>query len=267
MNQNEQLHKTLVEILDFAKEICEEHKLTYFLVYGTALGARRHSGFIPWDDDVDIALPRKDYEQFLRLVAEKKDSSYTVQNEDNEENYFLTFAKVRKKNTVFIESILEAEYKDNGIYIDIFPLDFVENPNSVGFKLRRGMFDYLKHILKFSTCRKLYKTKYSPLRYALEHILALPAFVFSNKSLLKMANRFIHSTQEAAYVGQYDQTSVEAIMPYDYYFPAAQATFEGKEYSVPAKLDKYLEHSYGSDFMELPPVEKRVTHNPVKLIF
>ncbi|MTV96948.1 LicD family protein, partial [Streptococcus pneumoniae] len=64
---NKQLHETLIEILDFVKEICEKHELTYFLIYGTALGAKRHCGFIPWDDDVDINIPRESYDKLFSL--------------------------------------------------------------------------------------------------------------------------------------------------------------------------------------------------------
>ncbi|HGR9825979.1 TPA: phosphorylcholine transferase LicD, partial [Streptococcus pneumoniae] len=140
---NKQLHETLIEILDFVKEICEKHELTYFLVFGTALGAKRHCGFIPWDDDVDIALPREHYNIFIDALSETDQSIFSLQNEDNEPNYFLPFAKLRKNNTIFIEKILDVEYENNGIYIDIFPLDFVENPDSFNFKIRRTTFNYI----------------------------------------------------------------------------------------------------------------------------
>ena len=81
----ERLHSTLIEILDFVYGVCEEHGLTCMLVYGTALGAHRHDGFIPWDDDVDVAMPRDDYNKFLQIMAEKQDERFELQNEDNED--------------------------------------------------------------------------------------------------------------------------------------------------------------------------------------
>ncbi|HGL7717046.1 TPA: phosphorylcholine transferase LicD [Streptococcus pneumoniae] len=265
---NKQLHETLIEILDFVKEICEKHELTYFLVFGTALGAKRHCGFIPWDDDVDIALPREHYNIFIDALSETDQSIFSLQNEDNEPNYFLPFAKLRKNNTIFIEKILDVEYENNGIYIDIFPLDFVENLDSFNFKIRRTTFNYIKHILKFSSCRSFYKNKYSNVRYLIENIMSIPTLFFSNRRLLFLANSLISSTTKADFIGQYDQKSNKrAIMPSNYYFPPRSAVFEGKTYSVPAKLEDYLKCFYGSDYMELPPIEKRVTHQPITLRF
>ena len=93
----EKLHGVLVEILDFVYSVCEEHGLLCFLVYGTALGAYRHHGFIPWDDDMDVAMPREDYTKFLQIMKQEGHDKYEIQDEDNEDFYFLSFAKVRKK--------------------------------------------------------------------------------------------------------------------------------------------------------------------------
>lgn len=98
-----QLHKTLVEILDYVVKICEENGLQYFVAYGSALGAYRHEGFIPWDDDIDIVLPRKDYEKLAKILKESNNEKYFYQDETNEKNYFLLFAKVRKNGTKFVE--------------------------------------------------------------------------------------------------------------------------------------------------------------------
>lgn len=264
---NQRLHETLIEILNFVKEICETNDLTYFLVYGTALGAKRHNGFIPWDDDIDIALPRDDYNKLIAIIQKNNSSKYSIQNEENEPKYFLTFAKVRKNNTLFIENILEVEYENNGIYIDIFPLDYVAKPTSVTFKLRRAAFDYIKHILEFTSCKTLYKEKYGIVRFLIESIISIPTFFLSNRSLLSFANWLVSSSEEATYIGQYDQSGKAAIMPSSYYFPPRLARFEGEIYNVPAKIEEYLECSYGKDYMSLPPVEKRTTHQPVKLEF
>ena len=86
----DKLHFVLVEILDYFVSICEKNNLRYFLVYGTALGAYRHKGFIPWDDDLDVAMPRKDYQKFLEIMQHTNDD-YILQNEGNENNWFLSF--------------------------------------------------------------------------------------------------------------------------------------------------------------------------------
>lgn len=105
-NYLEKLHVTLVEILDYVCKICEENNLQYFLVYGNALGAYRHQGFIPWDDDIDIALPRNDYEKLINILKQTDSKKYSYQNEINEKNYFLIFSKIRKNETIFIERVV-----------------------------------------------------------------------------------------------------------------------------------------------------------------
>lgn len=97
----DKLHNSLVEILDYVVDICEKNDFSYCLLYGTALGAYRHKGFIPWDDDLDIGMPREDYTKFIKYLQDNPSPEFSLQNEDNENNWFLTFSKVRKNNTVF----------------------------------------------------------------------------------------------------------------------------------------------------------------------
>lgn len=266
----EKLHSTLVEILDYVYGVCEEHGLTCLLVYGTALGAYRHDGFIPWDDDVDVAMPRDDYNKFLQIMKEKKDDLFELQNEDNEKNYFLGFAKVRKKNTVFIESIAEKLYQNNGIYIDIFPLEYVENPNTVGYKLKQILIEYLLHILRVSACKELYKQKKGRLGYCLEWLISLPAMIIPRKKLVKMLNAAMAGKtprEKANYLAQYDTARSGQVMPYSTYLPAKKHIYEGKYYNIPNEIEAYLTRIYGDTFMELPPEEKRHTHEPIELKF
>ena len=123
----EKTHNLLKEILDFVCDLCDKNGFTYFLTSGTALGARRHKGFIPWDDDVDISMPRNDFEKLLQYMQEHKKECepYHLQYVHNEKNYFLLFAKVRKSGTLFREAIVDGLYEDNGFFIDIFPMEYV----------------------------------------------------------------------------------------------------------------------------------------------
>lgn len=120
-----ELRKVEVEILKEIHKICTENDLQYYLCGGTLLGAVRHKGFIPWDDDIDIVMPRDDYNKFITLCLNGKlDKQYILQNTDTEPEYHLPFTKIRKKHTFFDEEGVRKLKIHKGIFVDIFPLDY-----------------------------------------------------------------------------------------------------------------------------------------------
>lgn len=265
----EKLHVTLIEILDYVVSVCEKHNLQYCLVYGSALGAYRHKGFIPWDDDMDMAMPRDDYEKFLSIMKHQVNDKFSIQTEETEDNYFLPFAKVRKNGTIFIESIAEEKYKNNGIYIDVFPLDLVESPERIGYKLKRNLINYLKHVLKIKACPKLYKEKEGQFIFCLDCVISFLGWMLSNKKILEILKNLMVSDInfiDADYIAQYDSSTV-AVMRKSVYFPLKISEFEGKLYYVPGAIEDYLRQQYGDDYMEFPPINQRETHKPIQLKF
>ncbi|MCI9572690.1 MAG: LicD family protein [Lachnospiraceae bacterium] len=266
----EKLHVTLIEILDYVVSLCEKHNIQYCLIYGSALGAYRHKGFIPWDDDMDIAMPRDDYEKFISIMKCQTDAQFSIQSEETEDSYFLTFAKVRKRGTIFVESIAEKKYKNNGIYIDIFPLDLVKNSEGVSYKLKRKIINYLKHVLKLKACPKLYRQKEGGIKFCLDCALSFPWWLLPNKDILKILKKLMVADidyKDANYIAQYDESSTAAVMEKGIYFPLKKCEFEGKTYYIPGGIEYYLMQQYGNDYMELPPLDKRVTHKPIQLKF
>ncbi len=123
MNDLRQLQLTELEILRFFDRLCRENQLKYYIVAGTLLGAVRHGGFIPWDDDIDVAMPRADFERFQTLMTSGDYSPYFYQCRATEPNYAFGFSKLRLKGTAVCESYLENVQMEKGVYIDIFPLD------------------------------------------------------------------------------------------------------------------------------------------------
>ena len=97
------VHEIELELLNEFVRICDKHNLTYFLVGGTLLGAVRHSGFIPWDDDIDVGMPRVDYDKFINIAKNELKNDYLLDSVETDKNYFLPFAKILKRNTLFIE--------------------------------------------------------------------------------------------------------------------------------------------------------------------
>lgn len=264
------LHETLVEILDYIVAVCEENNLTYMLLYGTLLGAHRHGGFIPWDDDLDIAMPRDDYEKLIKILNKKKSDLYELQYEENEKKYYLQFIKIRKKGTAFIEEIAKGMYEKNGIFIDIIPLDFAKDKNSFSHKIRLMTTTYLKHILRYSSYKGAYKGKRGTLGNVLETIICIPAYILPKKFILKSLNKLCKGKckrKQAKYIVEYTEPQSRSTNPINIFFPTKTIQFCGKSYKSPNKVEKYLEIAYGPTYMQLPPVEQRCTHTPLELKF
>lgn len=123
MEDIKKLKEIELEIFRHFIEICNENSLRYFVVGGTALGAVRHKGFIPWDDDIDVALPRGDYEKFLIAAQKSLPSNMFLQTYITDKNYPNPFAKLRQSDTAFIEKSTSKIKMNHGVYVDIFPLD------------------------------------------------------------------------------------------------------------------------------------------------
>lgn len=261
------LHNELVEILDYVVDVCEKNGFEYCLLYGTALGAYRHRGFIPWDDDLDIGMPREDYEKFIEYIKKNPSNLFSLQDESNEKNWFLTFCKVRKNDTLFIESMSDGLYSNNGVFIDIFPLDYIKKNTGV-FSLKRTCVNYFKHVLRIQACPNFFLEKEGKIKYIFDRILSFPSYLFSNKKLIHCVNRLMISKMdesEMSFVVQYDESSQAAVMEKKIYLPFKQCEFEGKYYNVPNDIQEYLRRQYGDNYMQLPPVEQRMTHKPLKI--
>ena len=112
-----------LEILDFFADVCKRNGLRYFIIAGTLLGAVRHGGFIPWDDDIDVAMPRRDFNKFAKICKKELPDGYFFQSSKTEKEYPFFFAKLRRDGDTVNESILESHDIHKGCYIDVFPLD------------------------------------------------------------------------------------------------------------------------------------------------
>lgn len=260
------LHETEVEILDEVVRICEKYDLTYFFNGGTLLGAIRHKGFIPWDDDLDIGMPRKDYDKFIELCATELDSKYMLDNKDTNRKYYLNFAKIRKKNTIF-EQDFQVNYDGpKGIWLDIFPYDNAKSVTSkkvyIQSKLNKTIFSLLHYKNQFFLNNK---------KLILKKIIRVILKPISNTCLLNLQDKILRWNEKkeeykffVSLSTTYDYRT--ELIEKDKYLPTIKMEFEGKMYNVPKEYDYILTKIY-ADYMKLPPKEKRVTHNPIRLQF
>ena len=259
------LHEIQLELLDEFVRICDKHKLTYFLVGGTLLGAERHSGFIPWDDDIDVGMPRNDYDKFIKIAKDELKNDYLLESVETDKNYFLPFAKVIKKNTLFIEYYLsntDTENDTKGIFIDVFPFENI-NKYGLGYKMRYA-FSYaiMDSIMFKMKLRKLNETMFKP--------LTLLFSIFTKKRLKKILHFIMTKNKNnnskylsvlgAGYGFRKELMKREDILP------VKKINFEKKKYNGMNNNDVYLSSLYG-DYMKLPPKEKRINHMPLKISF
>ncbi len=265
MEYLEQLHKTEVEILDEIVRICQKHDLKYYLIGGTLLGAVRHKGFIPWDDDLDIVMPRADYDKFRQLCKSELDEKYYLHDINCDNKYWLIFAKVRKKNTIFDEKNVSTIDAPKGIYVDIFPLDNAPCENS-----RKQRF-LTKRIKALSTI--IYIKRKLNVKFSLKsRLVALFFAPFSIKTLdkhrLKLMTKY-NGDDSCEYYINYgsNYNTVKQTIHKSKFEPSSEVEFEGKMYNTLGERHYFLNRLYGDNYMELPPVEKRVTHKPEQVCF
>lgn len=246
--------------LAMLKEIdrhCQENDLQYSLAFGSLLGAVRHKGYIPWDDDLDIMLLRKDYDKFIKSFNHEY---YSVIEPDNNIDYFLPFAKVYDNRTVINEF---AKVKNlYGVYIDVFPIDSVPNDSE-------ELESFLK---KKSSLNKQHILKIVPLRWnrnplkniilILGRILLIFKSVHSiSKEMSELSSKYCNlKNSKLKGIIVPDDNRKEELLPSECFESYITLPFEGFEAMVIEKYHEYLTASYG-DYMKLPPKEKQVSHH------
>lgn len=244
----------MVDILVEVDRICEKHNINYWLNYGTLLGAVRHKGFIPWDDDCDICMMRTDYEKFVSIAKQELPSNLFLQNSETDPSFPRTMTKVRMKGTKLVEfDESENEKYHQGIYVDIFVWDF-HHP------MIMTILDKIKVINDWKYSRKKYP-KGSWKRSAVQIAVILPYIFYSTMmKLLRMVSAFNRKDDSLIYIGQEVKGCDMKFFDKQIIFPLRKDTaFEGHYFAVPNKYDELLQKIYG-DYMKLPKPEDRRWH-------
>lgn len=263
MDLNKELKQCEVEILKSFIKACDELEIRYYLMGGTMLGAIRHKGFIPWDDDIDVGMPRKDYDIFLEKGQSLLPSHMFLQTHNTDPEFPGAFAKIRNSNTTFIESSIRTRNINHGVWIDVFPLDYYPDDPKEGQKMRRKWNRYSYRIGQacFSKASQasipsIKKKIIRTCRGALYTIM-MPDL---EKTIQKRETLIRETAQSSWYANWSGAWGSREVVPSEWYGTGALKEFEGIMCRVPTEYDKWLSQVYGN-YMELPPVDKRVTHH------
>lgn len=256
------LHQVELEILDEIHRICVKHNISYFLDSGTALGAVRHSGFIPWDDDVDVGMLREDYEKFIEIANDELSPRFFLQTHEKEKNYNKFHAKIRMKNTIFPEPMV-VTLSNRGIFVDIFPFDYIDDkaPRAKAHisKSRFFMKAAWHTGPEFNVKRiknKLIRLVLNPRKYHTYRLKFEKCIKKNSDSPTKHLTCFVyHMIQKK-----------DILFDFSDIVPVKPIKFEDRTYMIMNNPDAYLTEMYG-DYMILPPEEKRVCHVDGKIIF
>ena len=248
--------KIELQILDYVSMLCESKDLNYFLVGGSLLGAVRHNGFIPWDDDIDIALPRPDYEVLKKMINEDEKHPYRFLSIENDLQYCYLFGKIIDTNTVLIETEANAVIDQLGVNIDVYPLDGLgENEYDAQKKLRL-LSTRCGHIVYASLAKsndsfiERLKKRIWSIQFKLNKTSRAKAV---EKELLQVSDYY-----QSPYVGSiFGRKGVDEVFKIEVFGSYLMKQFEGKEYRIPFGYHEYLSRMYG-DYMKLPPVSERV---------
>ncbi len=263
-NTLRKLQITELEILKIIDSFCRSHKIPYSLYAGTLLGAVRHQGFIPWDDDLDICMTRNNYNRFIKLWLKEGPEGYIILNKDLNPNFQHSFTKIRKDHTTFLQNDSERGKYHTGIFVDIFPIDRIPN--------RR-----VKRILFIYDCLfyQLYTREYAP-------PLAGNAIIFAAAIILKITNANIrrilrkrhfnriiryNRNEDLPMIAIETTKTLKQILPSDNMSSYVEMPFEDMTCMCFAKWDDYLKIKFG-EYMKLPPIEEQGwKHHPIILDF
>lgn len=247
-----------LEMLRIFIGICQKHDLKYFMMGGSCLGAVRHQGFIPWDDDIDVGMPREDYEKFMEIGQAELPECYFLQNSKTDMHYPMNFAKIRQNGTAFFESSVAHIPMHHGVYMDIFPIDGYRESRFLKLRLKRlcwGVSKIFPHTKSNSKIKQIIKS----------------ILIFSLRDYHKVRDKIERLVIKETYgdaqtvINHFGAWGDKEIMPKEVYGEGSMGIFEGIDVVLPADPHRYLERMYG-DYMKLPPPEARVPHHYCDII-
>lgn len=236
--------KIMLEILIEVDRICMKNNIEYWLADGTLLGAVRHRGFIPWDDDIDICMLKEEYNKFLEIAPKELKEKFFLQTSKYDKNYNFLYPKIRDRNSIFIEKYDSNQEKfHQGLNLDIFVMDryFIRS------KILYRFLYFFKNI-------KIENNRINNYFFFKKIIVSFKLNICAEK-ILKF---FLTNKKQNSRLGY--RYYWKQLYKYNDIFPLKEIEFEGYKFSCPNNTDAYLKELYGDTYMELPPEKDRVWH-------
>lgn len=262
-----EIHRVTLELMDEIHRICEENQIRYFIAYGTLIGAIRHNGFIPWDDDFDIQMTRPDYEKFYQIVRQRKHPYYQLCDRRSTPNYYYGIPRFSDTRYQYISTRKYEEGFDNGIFIDIYPMDNFGNTYEEAKRVKKKV-DRLSVLYTWYTNSRNEKGGLMSLAQGLGHRLL--RLVYGNK----LSDRIDDWVMDTIRKNTSDDDKQVGEVCWDYLVTPYQRewfkerelhAFEDRQYWIPKEYDLLLRTEYG-DYMQLPPEEKRHPHHDYVIV-
>lgn len=242
-----------VETLEAIDKVCHEHGLKYYIIAGTLLGAVRHKGFIPWDDDIDIAFSREDYDTLVEHADEWLPSRFRVVTHQNDPNYPKYFAKIEDRSTTLVERFYLGYV--GGVYLDIFALDRVPD-NRLLRNLHFYRFHYIRKLLYFA-----YRDPYKHGKGFNSSLVIMLQKLLDRQKLHARAQKIIteyKGNENCHFLMTHDDGT--CCYPIECVGEPKKYEFEGRMFDGPSDSTVFLSSYYGDTFMQLPPLDKRRSH-------
>lgn len=248
-----EIHEIELEIIKDIDRVCRENNIRYTIIGGTLIGAVRHKGFIPWDDDIDIAMPREDYERFIEIYNLNKKDQFSIFEKKINDDYYYPFMKISDNRTYLREKNYK-EIKNLGANLDIFPIDKISSAN-LDIKLKKIEF-YYKGLSKcFSEQEKVTP---SVLKRFLKNIIFFRNYKFYLNKIEKLSTK--ENKKNCAFAGVLvSGTGKKDIFPAEIFNEYTDLQFDNIKLMAVKNYEKFLKHRFG-DYMKLPPKEQQIAH-------
>lgn len=259
-----EIHNCLLDIMDVVDDICRENDIHYSLYAGSLLGAVRHKGYIPWDDDFDLVMTRDNYEKFIKVWDKTKPEGFFLQSKETEEFFTRSFIKIRKENTLFLQENEDPEKIHTGFFIDIFPIDLVPKNKLIFLKTFWDCARYQLYTREFIPPKGNWITK------------VIASFLLKKNDhymRIRIRKRLLDSIKHNGVTYQSSWAIIETPWDLLHQYPSnmfddyTNMSFENRKYMCVSNWREMLEIYFGN-YMELPPESQRTWgHKPIYLDF